>query len=609
MKNMTLWSGYRCSPVWVATILYCLSPWVGAPVLALPRPPLSVSQPTDLSQMQLLYVSASSGNDQNDGSRQAPLRTITYALSVASPNTAILLAPGTYSVATGETFPLQLKPEVLLQGNPNSQGKEVIIEGGGKFTSPTNGSQDIAILSAEGAILTGVTVTNRNYRGYGLWVESHGMTVTNNTFTGNTHDGISVVGIGTPLIEGNSFINNGANGITIYGYSQPKVRNNDFQNTGFGINVAQNAAPWLIGNRITYNKDGIVVQANARPILRNNYIERNERDGIVAIAQSLPDLGTVSEPGGNTIRYNGQYDIHNAVKTQSIPAYGNEITNANLSGNLDFTGTLTPSRPEPIRVARSTAPGPESASPAPATLSINSALYVSSDSPPVRNLITSPPPQIPSSSPEIAPVVAESRRRTSRLTAEAPRPSAPNPPEVAVNSNPESLNIPSSSTVIEIPVPPPESNTEARRPLLPPQRQRQSVPRAAQPVIPPMLEEAEPLPNQEMVGNDSILPVPGPNIPIGSGGYIPPVIRVAAHTPSFSAPSATDLGLQYRVIVKMDNPTEAAKVQSLVPEAFSTNLEGTMVMQAGAFRSRYNAEEVWQLLIRNGFDARIETMR
>ena len=83
---------------------------------------------------------------------------------------------------------------MTVQGNPNTRGQNILIKGGGDFLSPTSAGQNIAILGADGAGLSGVTVTNTNYRGYALWIESSSPIVVNNTFSGSTHDGISVVG-------------------------------------------------------------------------------------------------------------------------------------------------------------------------------------------------------------------------------------------------------------------------------------------------------------------------------------------------------------------------------------------------------------------------------
>lgn len=228
------------------------------------------------SQANVLFVNPSVGDDKaGNGSESAPVKTITQALRLANANTVIMLSKGTYSTETGEEFPLILKPGVSIQGNPSNQGKDIIIQGGGDYLSRSFGGQNVTIVGANQALLTGVTVTNSNPRGYGLWIESSNPVVAENTFTGSTQDGISVSGNAAPTISKNYFDRNGANGITIAGNSSPQVKENVFHQTGFGINIAQNAAPVIIGNQIQNNRSGIVVQANARPILRNNIIQDN----------------------------------------------------------------------------------------------------------------------------------------------------------------------------------------------------------------------------------------------------------------------------------------------------------------------------------------------
>ncbi|NJR66642.1 MAG: DUF1565 domain-containing protein [Leptolyngbyaceae cyanobacterium CRU_2_3] len=56
------------------------------------------------TSQRLLYVNPAIGNDQGNGSETMPFRTITQALRVATPQTIILLAAGTYSPETGEIF-------------------------------------------------------------------------------------------------------------------------------------------------------------------------------------------------------------------------------------------------------------------------------------------------------------------------------------------------------------------------------------------------------------------------------------------------------------------------------------------------------------------------
>lgn len=547
---------------WKASCLLPLACYIGSAVVTLGigfdrpavagRAVMQLSQASggqELSHTNLLYVSPAAGNDAGgNGSERAPFKTITRALQVAESNTAIVLAPGTYSVQTGEQFPLILKSNVKLQGNPGSRGQDVIIQGGGQFVSPTSASQNIAILAAtEGVSVSGVTVTNPNARGYGLWIESSSPTVTNNTFTRSTHDGISVVGRSRPVIRENYFTQNGANGITVFGSSQPEVRENIFENTGFGINVAQQAAPILIGNRITLNKDGVVVQAQARPVLRSNYIERNQRDGVVAIAQSLPDLGTSAEPGGNVIRNNGRYDVHNAVAGQIIPAYGNQLTSNRTSGRIDIAGVYRPSTPPPVATRPPLTPLPRPATPRPA-------------------------PQPPRALPVPAP------------TPVPPPSSRPLPPPLPRNSG--GTAIPDGA--IDIPVPTPEFGAVL-----------ESQPRS-------------PRESQGPAASDGLLPVPGPNIPIGNGGYVPTrapdPFQSASGSPPAPPSRGSALGLRYRVLVDIRSDGEQQRVRSLAPGAFRTYANGRMMMQAGAFREREKADALLQLLTTNGLSATVEEM-
>ena len=312
-----------------------------APNLTAPGAGASIAAaaaPTSSAAQAILLVNPTMGNDAAaDGSDRAPFKTITQALQLAQPGTVIRLSPGTYSQETGETFPLRLKPEVTVQGDAETRGQGIVIQGSGFFLSPTFARQKVAIVGADRAILAGVTVKNPDAQGYGVWIESTSPAILDSTFTESGHDGISVTGNGSPLVRNNYFYQNGANGITIYGTSQAEVRENIFEQTGFAINVNQKATPLLIGNRITQNKDGIVVQASAQPIVRDNSVDGNTRDGLVAIAQSRPNLGTAAAPGGNSFRNNGQFDVNAKGSGQPIPAFGNDLSTT--IGTLDLTGT------------------------------------------------------------------------------------------------------------------------------------------------------------------------------------------------------------------------------------------------------------------------------
>jgi parallel beta-helix repeat protein len=503
---------------------------------------------TQANSANVLYVDPSGGNDAGNGSQSAPFKTITQALKAATPNTVIVLAPGTYSAQSGETFPIRLKSGVTIQGDPRSRGKQIVITGGGMFPSPTASTQNIAILTADGAGLTGVTVTNSNPRGYAVWVESSSPLIADNTLTGSTHDGVSVNGNSAPIIRGNHFKENGGNGISVFGSSTPEIRDNVIENTGYGVNISQNGAPTLVGNQIVRNRSGVVIQAKGRPILRNNQIEGNQQDGIVVIAQAQPDLGTASERGGNIIRNNGQLDVNAEATNQMIPAFGNQLVVNRTTGRLDFAGNVEITRPTPVasRVTRPTPVTPSVTPSQPSQPAVNTS-SVASSRPPARP--------------------REQTADLSALTA-----GTPYTPVMATQGE------------IEIPVPPPVSSTSTAS----------SSTGSALPILapPPSGGAVSPPPAD-------ILPVPGPNIPIGDGGAYP------SSSPVASAASS----LRYRVIVKTSNEKEQGRVKALVPEAFRTLVNGQVVMQAGVFSSRSNASELLEKLEAEGFDVTMQELK
>lgn len=296
-------------------------------------------RPTVAQAQTVVWVNPEAGNDAKaDGSEQAPFRTLTQALQAARPDTVVQLAPGTYSSETGEVFPIQLKAGVTVQGNPDGLGQGTVIRGGGSYSSPTLGRQNVTLVGANQATLTGVTVTNPQSRGHGLWVEAGSPTIRDNTFISSTNAGMVTLGSSVAKVQNNLFVLNRTGGLMIAGHAQPEVRSNIFQRTGAGITVSEDAAPQLIGNRISQNRDGVIVQGNAHPLIRDNIIEDSDRDGIVVIAQAQPDLGTTNAPGNNSFLNNRQHDINALATGQTLPAFGNQLTSQHVAGKVDLTG-------------------------------------------------------------------------------------------------------------------------------------------------------------------------------------------------------------------------------------------------------------------------------
>ncbi|MHC5762295.1 right-handed parallel beta-helix repeat-containing protein [Nostoc sp.] len=555
------------------------------------------------SQANVLFVNPSIGDDKaGNGSESAPVKTITQALRLANANTVIMLSTGTYSAETGEEFPLMLKSGVSIQGNPSNQGKDIIIQGGGDYLSRSFAGQNVTIVGANQALLTGVTVTNPNRRGYGLWIESSNPVVAENTFSGSTQDGISVSGNATPTISKNYFDRNGANGITIAGNSSPQVKENVFHQTGFGINIAQNSTPIVIGNQIQNNRSGIVVQANARPILRNNSIQDNKEDGLVAIAQAMPDLGSASEPGGNTFQNNGRYDINASAAKQVISAAGNNLVSDRITGKVDINGTTalatqnSQSVPASNNVLREIPANAEITFSAPEiseTTNRQTSNSISANNPVSTQLNSQLLPLVPANV-QLSPPISNQQLSTPRV-AGFPTPSSlsarqiPTNTQVAQLSNTAQLNyVRIDPNTIEFTAPEYPSNA------------------VVQPPVPSMREQTQqslPILEATAPNASAVLPLPDNNIPIANTGNI----RTSPASIPYRS-NATQFGIRYRVVVTLFSDKDKDLVRSLAPGAFPTVWEGQRVMQAGVFSSEYNAKEMLKTLSSKGLRAIMEPL-
>jgi hypothetical protein len=289
-------------------------------------------------------------------------------------------------------------------------------------------------------------------------------------------------------------------------------------------------------------------------VLRGNVIEGNTEDGVVAIATSQPDLGTKTEPGGNVFRQNGRYDINSSASSQVIPAFGNQLTNARTSGNVDLAGTVSP--------VATDANQPRSPSNFQRARTLQSTVTTMSSI------------EIPVPAP-------------ASITQLPPTPSSPL----------QKLPLASGSdTAIETPIPATASNSVA-----PPPPQSGSLPAL------PVLQPAPLVVSQ-------LLPVPSGNIPIGNSRKLPKIaVPRNSRTPSAGSPPlpptrATSLGLRYRVVVEAENASKQAFVRSIVPGAFRTFSNGRVFMQVGAFTNRAKADEMLQTVRSKGLRAEIEQM-
>ncbi|WP_068819262.1 S-layer homology domain-containing protein [Phormidesmis priestleyi] len=310
------------------------------------------------STSPILYVNPTSGSDSAAGSQSAPFKTIARALQQVRSGTTIQLASGTYSTASGETFPLFIPSGVTVLGNESNKGNGIQITGGGTYASPTFANQMATFRLDNNAQLRGVTVTNPEIRGTGVWIESTAPTIANCTFVNCKREGVFATGTANPVVNDSVFFQNAANGISIVRDTKGEFRRNVYQNTGFGLAIGDNAAPLITDSRIFENRSGIVLSKAARPVLRGNTVERNTESGLISLERSVPNLGSSQDPGGNIFRDNGEFDFQNATSPPiTIASAGNQLTPTKVQGPIEFlvsevpTPAPTPSpTPAPIPV-------------------------------------------------------------------------------------------------------------------------------------------------------------------------------------------------------------------------------------------------------------------
>lgn len=308
--------------------------------IATPTAFAQVKSPFVLAQTPLsatlIYVNPASGTDASGaGTESNPYRTIAYALQQATPGTYVQLARGSYTASSGEIFPLNVPPGVTLRGEESEKGQTVAIIGGGNLISPTFARQNVTLQAGKDTEIRGVSFTNPNTRGTGIWVESVNPKITNCTFNRNNREGVFITGTGNPVISNSVFTQNGGNGISAASRATGEISGNVFQNTGFGLAISASATPRISGNRIIENTDGIYINDAARPVLRNNTIENNKRDGIVVTINAQPDLGTAASAGNNVIRNNRQYDLNNTT-SNTLYSVGNTIDTRKIAGRVAF---------------------------------------------------------------------------------------------------------------------------------------------------------------------------------------------------------------------------------------------------------------------------------
>lgn len=191
-------------------------------------------------------------------------------------------------------------------------------------------------------------------------------------------------------------------------------------------------------------------------------------------------------------------------------------------------------------------------------------------------------------------------RNTATLTASSPFQSKLKAPDRSLRASAYSGNVRPITAPVEIQVPDPQTGRS--------------------------LSSSRTLPRQGAAfGNGlpvlagGILPVPGADIPMGRAGNEPdlidastPGLNLNAMTPGAetfrpglsqptSLPETVDI-YRFRVYVIPANSIQQRTVKTLVPDSFRSSYKGRPVLQVGAFQDRTKADEVIELLNRNGIN-------
>jgi hypothetical protein len=309
---------------------------------------------------QEYWVDAAAGSDVNPGTELSPFSTITYAVATAGSGTTIHVLPGSYDDAHGESFPIFLKENQIIIGDPSAKGAgatPTTIIGKGPNPALTGVGSIATVVCAAGTEISGIQFS-AVYEVLHASVVVHGSTATvrNNNFLSTVYAGILMNDAGSSNIEAN-LIETRQYGVWVqYSPNMPSISGNEFRSTYLSVRGVETNAI-IIDNLFSgSNLFGIIVErgvprieANifepgvggssgavtvqretALPVLRSNVFQGALG---VEIVDGNPDMGRSGDPGGNDFQ---------AVTGVSVEHQG--------SADVSAIGNLWPNTPPIIGV-------------------------------------------------------------------------------------------------------------------------------------------------------------------------------------------------------------------------------------------------------------------
>jgi len=218
-----------------------------------------------------VHVDTTGSDSTGTGSRFMPYRTITHALTQALSTQEVIVGPGLYDIAGGESFPIVIGQGITLLG----AGYDLtIVEGPG-------GRQDRAgaVFTVEqpGIQLKDICIRTTGSDGVGIWVEGP-MTATNivDNKIISSYCGIYITGAGNtrPSIEDN-IIRKDSVGIITSDACQPNIFGNMIDSCYvYGVQIADSSGPNLGQNDSTFAGNNRI--NNCGPSYNDLYLIYNE---------------------------------------------------------------------------------------------------------------------------------------------------------------------------------------------------------------------------------------------------------------------------------------------------------------------------------------------
>jgi len=295
-----------------------------------------------------LYVDVKTGSDNSScGTSSSPCKTITYALYKTAGTQTIHVAKGNYNAASGETFPLQLKPGTTLEGEGYWwMGVKVIKETYIEGPTPTIvGADDATIIACY------VKPTAWGTNGLAIYDDGHNITVYHCTIDGVLDPRLQGIGFsgGSSLIDCRieNFSGPGGRSVGVWGTGGVLIKGNVVENCNSGIAVS--ASKTDIRDCVVKNISGTGIGVGTTDyvvddvLIFRNHVENVANNGIsiTNCTDTKITWNTVVDPAGYGISlWNYQKPSHEVEVVSNSVTGGGSLAIYVLGGQARINDNL-----------------------------------------------------------------------------------------------------------------------------------------------------------------------------------------------------------------------------------------------------------------------------